>query len=100
MQYGANIGALFGSARTTCNSSQTVTATAITEGFSGTIATTGSTGSAYGFAATSGYRNDGDAGLTHVIYDRIGVQNALAPSCLRIASSGTLLTAGPMYLIS
>jgi RHS repeat-associated protein len=54
-----------GSTRTTTNSSQTVTATAITEGFGATIATTGSTGSAYGFAGTSGYRNDGDAGLMH-----------------------------------
>jgi RHS repeat-associated protein len=31
-----------------------------------TVATTGSTTSPYKFAATSGYRNDGDAGLMHV----------------------------------
>jgi RHS repeat-associated protein len=43
-----------------------VTATATYEGFGGTVATTGSTGSAYGFAATSGYRYDADAGLTQV----------------------------------
>ena len=55
-----------GSSRTTTISSQTVTATATYEGFGNSLATTGSTGSAYGFAATSRYRADGDAGLTHV----------------------------------
>src|SRR6185369_699632 len=55
-----------GSARTITNGSQTVTGTAIYEGFGGTIATTGSSSSPYLFAATSGYRTDGDAGLMHV----------------------------------
>jgi RHS repeat-associated protein len=57
---------LLGSTRTVTNSSQTVIATAITEGFGQTVATTGFTTSPYKFAATSGYRNDGDAGLSHV----------------------------------
>jgi RHS repeat-associated protein len=55
-----------GSTRTVINSSQTVTATAITEGFGQTVATTGSTSNPYGFAGSSGYRTDGDAGLMHV----------------------------------
>src|SRR5437870_7451113 len=55
-----------GSERTVTNSSQSVTGTAIYEGFGQTVATTGSSGSSYMFAATSGYRNDGDAGLMHV----------------------------------
>ena len=55
-----------GSERTVTNSSQTVTGTATYEGFGQTVATTGSSSNPYMFAATSGYRNDGDAGLMHV----------------------------------
>jgi RHS repeat-associated protein len=55
-----------GSERTVTNSSQTVTGTATYEGFGQTVATTGSSSDPYMFAATSGYRNDGDAGLMHV----------------------------------
>lgn len=55
-----------GSERTVPNSPQTVTGTAIYEGFGQTVATTGTSSNPYMFAATSGYRNDGDAGLMHV----------------------------------
>jgi RHS repeat-associated protein len=55
-----------GSERTVTNGSQTVTGTITFEGFGQTVATTGSSTSLYMFAATSGYRNDGDAGLMHV----------------------------------
>ncbi len=55
-----------GSERTVTNSSQTVTGTITFEGFGATIATTGSSSNPYKFAATSGYRDDGDAGLMHV----------------------------------
>jgi RHS repeat-associated protein len=55
-----------GSERTVTNSSQTVTGTVTFEGFGQTIASTGSSSDPYMFAATSGYRNDGDAGLMHV----------------------------------
>ncbi len=55
-----------GSERTVTNSSQTVTGTATYEGFGQTVATTGSSSDPNMFAATSGYRNDGDAGLMHV----------------------------------
>jgi RHS repeat-associated protein len=55
-----------GSERTICNSSQTVTGTIIQDGFGLTVATTGSSTNPYKFAATSGYRDDGDCGLSHV----------------------------------
>jgi RHS repeat-associated protein len=55
-----------GSERTVTNSSQTVTGTIIQDGFGLTVATTGSSTNPYKFAATSGYRDDGDCGLTHV----------------------------------
>jgi RHS repeat-associated protein len=55
-----------GSERTVTNSSQTVTGTIIHEAFGQTVATTGSSSNPYKFAATSGYRDDGDAGLSHV----------------------------------
>src|SRR5919204_4397158 len=55
-----------GSERTVTNASQTVTGTATYEGFGQTIATTGSSSNPYMFAATSGYRNDNDAGLMDV----------------------------------
>jgi RHS repeat-associated protein len=48
------------------DSNQSVTGTLTTEGFGQTVATTGSSTNPYMFAATSGYRNDGDAGLMHV----------------------------------
>src|SRR5919204_3170063 len=55
-----------GSERTVTNASQTVTGTITFEGFGQTIATTGSSTNPYKFAATSAYRDDGDAGLMHV----------------------------------
>ena len=55
-----------GSERTVTNSSQTVTGTLTQDGFGNTVATTGSSTNPYMYAATSGYRNDGDAGLSHV----------------------------------
>ena len=55
-----------GSARAETSSSQAVTFTVNTDAFGNQIATSGSTGSSYQFAATSGYRNDGDAGLLKV----------------------------------
>jgi RHS repeat-associated protein len=48
------------------NASQTVVGTIAYEGFGQSVGTTGSSSSPYLFAATSGYRNDGDAGLVHV----------------------------------
>jgi RHS repeat-associated protein len=55
-----------GTARAETNSSQAVTFTQIPDAFGNTVATTGSTASSYQFAATSGYRTDGDAGLMKV----------------------------------
>ena len=55
-----------GSARAETNSSQSVTSTLTPDAFGNAVATTGSTGSSYQFGATSGYRNDGDAGLLKV----------------------------------
>ena len=55
-----------GTARAETSSAQAVTFTQTPDAFGNRIATTGSTGSSYGFAATSGYRNDGDAGLMKV----------------------------------
>src|SRR2546430_13343690 len=55
-----------GSERTVTGANQSVSGTITFEGFGQTVATTGSSGNPYMFAATSGYRNDGDAGLTHV----------------------------------
>ena len=55
-----------GSEKTVTNSSQTVTGTLISSAFGGTVSTTGSSSNPYMFGATSGYRNDGDAGLTHI----------------------------------
>src|SRR5439155_10468342 len=55
-----------GSERTVTNGSQTVTGTINLDAFGQTAGTTGSSASAYKFAATSGYRDDGDAGLVHV----------------------------------
>ena len=55
-----------GSARTYTNASGAVTASAVYDGFGNTVATSGSTSSPYQFGATSGYRNDGDAGIMQV----------------------------------
>ena len=43
-----------------------VTSTLTPDAFGNAVATTGSTGNSYQFGATSGYRNDGDAGLLKV----------------------------------
>jgi len=48
------------------NSSQSVTASLTLSAFGQTVASSGSSTSAYQFGATSGYRTDGDAGLTLV----------------------------------
>ena len=48
------------------NSSQGVTASLTLSAFGQTVASTGSSSSAYQFGATSGYRTEGDAGLTLV----------------------------------
>jgi len=48
------------------NSSQGVTASLTLSAFGQTVASTGSSTSTYGFGATSGYRTEGDAGLTLV----------------------------------
>jgi len=55
-----------GSERTVTNSSQTVTGTVNYDSFSNTVGTTGSSSDPYMFAATWGYRSDGDAGLLQV----------------------------------
>ena len=51
-----------GSERTVTNSSQTVTGTLTFDGFGQTVATTGSSTSAYKFGATSSYRSDNEYG--------------------------------------
>ena len=48
------------------NSGQSVTASLTLSAFGQTVASSGSSTSAYMFGATSGYRNEGDAGLTLV----------------------------------
>ncbi len=55
-----------GSERTVTSSSQAVTASLTLSAFGQTVASTGSSTSAYQFGATSGYRMEGDAGLTLV----------------------------------
>jgi RHS repeat-associated protein len=55
-----------GTTRGITNSSQAATGTISHEAFGLTVATTGSSTNPYKFAATSGYRNYGDAGLSHV----------------------------------
>jgi len=55
-----------GSERTVTSSSQAVTATLTLSAFGQTVASSGSSTSAYMFGATSGYRTEGDAGLTLV----------------------------------
>ena len=55
-----------GSERTVTNTSGAVTATLTLSAFGQAVASTGSSTSAYQFGATSGYRTEGDAGLTLV----------------------------------
>ena len=55
-----------GSERTVTNASQAVTASLTLSAFGQTVASTGSSTSPYQFGATSGYRTEGDAGLTLV----------------------------------
>jgi len=55
-----------GSERTVTNGSGAVTASLTLSAFGQTVASTGSGTSAYQFGATSGYRTEGDAGLTLV----------------------------------
>ena len=43
-----------------------MTGTLTQDGFGNPVASTGSSANPYMYAATSGYRNDGDAGLSHV----------------------------------
>src|SRR5579884_216787 len=52
-----------GSERTVTNASQSVTATINYDAFGHTVGTTGSSANPYMYAATSGYRTDGDGGL-------------------------------------
>ena len=55
-----------GSERTVTNSSQTVTGTLTFSAFGGTVSTTGAVPTPSNFGATNCYRNDGDAGLSHI----------------------------------
>ncbi len=55
-----------GSERTVTNSGQSVAASLTLSAFGQTVASTGSSTSAYQFGATSGYRSEGDAALTLV----------------------------------
>ena len=55
-----------GSERTVTNSSGAVQGTLTPSAFGQTVASSGSSTSAYQFGATSGYRSEGDAGLTLV----------------------------------
>ena len=55
-----------GSERTVTNGSQSVTVSLTLSAFGQTVASTGSSTSTYQFGATSGYRTEGDAGLTLV----------------------------------
>jgi len=55
-----------GSERTVTNASQSVTASLTLSAFGQTVASSGSSTSPYQFGATSGYRSEGDAGLTLV----------------------------------
>jgi len=55
-----------GSERTVTNSGGAVQGTLTTSAFGQTVASTGSSTSAYQYGATSGYRTEGDAGLTLV----------------------------------
>jgi RHS repeat-associated protein len=55
-----------GSERTVTNAGQTVIGTISYDAFGQIVGTTGCSTNPYMFAATWGYRNDGDAGLMHV----------------------------------
>ena len=54
-----------GSTRQVTGSTGSITASSVSDAFGNTVASSGSVGE-YGFAGTSGYRNDGDAGLVHI----------------------------------
>jgi hypothetical protein len=54
-----------GTERTVTNGSYTVVGTLNLDGFGNSVGSTGSSSNPYMYAANSGYRNDGDAGLTH-----------------------------------
>jgi RHS repeat-associated protein len=54
-----------GTSRQTTSNTGSVTSSRIFEGFGSVVASVGSSEN-YGYTATSGYRDDGDAGLTHV----------------------------------
>jgi RHS repeat-associated protein len=55
-----------GSERVVTNGSQGVTASVTYDAFGNVVARSGSSSDPYQFAGSSGYRNDGDAGLTYV----------------------------------
>ncbi len=55
-----------GSARQLTDASQAVVSAYVSEGFGSIVAQTGAAPNSYKFAATSAYRDDGDAGLLHV----------------------------------
>ncbi|MDA1014983.1 MAG: hypothetical protein O3A00_11105 [Planctomycetota bacterium] len=55
-----------GSARQLTDGSQAIVTSYVFEGFGSIVAQTGAAPNAYKFAATSAYRDDGDAGLLHV----------------------------------
>ena len=55
-----------GDERTVTNSDQTVTGTINYDAFGNTVGSTGSSGSSYKYGATSGYQDNGDAGLSFV----------------------------------
>jgi RHS repeat-associated protein len=55
-----------GSARTTTSSTEVINATGTYEAYGQSLGGTGSSATPYCYGATSGYRNDGDAGLLHI----------------------------------
>ncbi len=55
-----------GHERTVTNSGQTLTGTVNYDAYGNTVGSTGSSASPYMYGANSGYRNDGDAGLSYV----------------------------------
>ena len=63
-----------GSERTVTNSSQSVTATALTDASGMTVASSGSSGSAYGFQGGSGYRSDGDGPVGITAFQKVGAR--------------------------
>jgi RHS repeat-associated protein len=55
-----------GSARTTTSSTEVINATGTYEAYGQSLGGTGSSATPYCYGGTSGYRNDGDAGLLHI----------------------------------